>query len=346
MRFFFIFLLIIISYSFANKKPSRSIEGSFFVELSGKSLLVYYSNKYLATYNFSDTLYKPFFWPVKTLNGIEITRGYPLRPMIWEPVDHPHQTGIWFNFGNVNGIDFWNNSDAIPKENKHLYGKIEVDSFQIVKNNSQVVRFFTVSRWRNNEGEILLYEKTNFILDEAKSIWSITRITTLTANTAITLNDNKEGLFAIRLAREFQFDNNKAEFLIDSTGNISKTRLIHDEGKSGMYSGSNGTSGVETWGTSNKWVEITAIKEQDSISILIFDHPKNFSFPAYWHTRDYGLFAVNNLGRKSYQPDLPGLQKELQKGDSITFRHKILFKNSGSFSKVEIDSLEKTFYTE
>ena len=30
-----------------------------------------------------------------------------------ERVDHPHHVGMWLNHGDVNGLDFWNNSDAI-----------------------------------------------------------------------------------------------------------------------------------------------------------------------------------------------------------------------------------------
>src|SRR2546430_8598162 len=33
-----------------------------------------------------------------------------------ERVDHPHHVGLWLNHGDVNGLDFWNNSDAIRSE--------------------------------------------------------------------------------------------------------------------------------------------------------------------------------------------------------------------------------------
>ena len=52
-----------------------------------------------------------------------------------ERVDHPHHMGHWFNYGDVNGLDFWNNSDAIPEEKLENYGKI-VHS-EIVKINQE-----------------------------------------------------------------------------------------------------------------------------------------------------------------------------------------------------------------
>ncbi len=31
---------------------------------------------------------------------------------------------MWFNYGNVNGFDFWNNSDAIKPEDRPKMGTI------------------------------------------------------------------------------------------------------------------------------------------------------------------------------------------------------------------------------
>src|SRR6266705_982118 len=47
---------------------------------------------------------------------------YPLHA--GERIDHPHHAGLWFNYENVNGIDFWNNSDAIKPENAPKMGTI------------------------------------------------------------------------------------------------------------------------------------------------------------------------------------------------------------------------------
>jgi len=41
-----------------------------------------------------------------------------------ERIDHPHHAGLWFNYGNVNGFDFWNNSDAIKPENRAKMGTV------------------------------------------------------------------------------------------------------------------------------------------------------------------------------------------------------------------------------
>ena len=65
------------------------------------------------SYVWPTTLKKPVLYPIRTAKGTLVTRGFPLDPRRGERVDHPHHVGLWFNYGDVNGIDFWNNSDAI-----------------------------------------------------------------------------------------------------------------------------------------------------------------------------------------------------------------------------------------
>ena len=76
------------------------------------------------SYFYSENLKKPVLWPVLTAGGNEITRQYPLKIKPGERADHPHHIGVWFNYGNVNGLDFWNNSNLVPAEKRADYGTI------------------------------------------------------------------------------------------------------------------------------------------------------------------------------------------------------------------------------
>src|SRR5712664_2010381 len=67
-------------------------------------------------YIYPTTLKKPVLFPLRTAEGNYVTRGFPPGP--GERTDHPHHVGLWFNYGNVNGIDFWNNSDAIKPQDQ------------------------------------------------------------------------------------------------------------------------------------------------------------------------------------------------------------------------------------
>src|ERR1700761_6685818 len=81
-----------------------------------------------ATFLYPDTLEKPVLYPIYAPDGQLIPRGFPLKPRPGEPVDHPHHLGLWFNYENVNGLDFWNNSYAIPADKRNKYGWIRTDS--------------------------------------------------------------------------------------------------------------------------------------------------------------------------------------------------------------------------
>jgi hypothetical protein len=61
------------------------------------------------------------------------------------------------------------------------------------------------------------------------------------------------------------------------------------------------------------------------VTITIFDNPANPNFPAYWHARGYGLFAVNPLGRKIFtNGKQEALNFSLAPGQSVTFRYRVL----------------------
>ena len=78
-------------------------------------------------------LKKPVLYPIRAASGTLVTRGFPLDPRPGERVDHPHHVGLWFNYGDVNNLDFWNNSDAIPAAQASKYGTIVHRSIRSAK---------------------------------------------------------------------------------------------------------------------------------------------------------------------------------------------------------------------
>src|SRR6266498_752763 len=80
--------------------------------------------KPFTSYIYPTTLKKPTLYPLRAASGTVVTRGWPLEPRPGERVDHPHQVGLWFNHGDVNGLDFWNNSDAISAARADKMGTI------------------------------------------------------------------------------------------------------------------------------------------------------------------------------------------------------------------------------
>ena len=93
------------------------------VNEAAKRVDVTIDGKPFTSYIWPDTLKKPVLYPIRTANGTLVTRGFPLDPRKGERVDHPHHVGLWLNHGDVNGLDFWNNSDASSRTRRRRWGR-------------------------------------------------------------------------------------------------------------------------------------------------------------------------------------------------------------------------------
>src|SRR5438105_8532748 len=76
------------------------------------------------SYIWTDAVKKPVLYPIRDAHGTLVTRGWPLDPRPGERIDHPHHVGLWLNYENVNGFDFWNNSEAIKPADAPKMGTI------------------------------------------------------------------------------------------------------------------------------------------------------------------------------------------------------------------------------
>jgi len=314
---YFMIIAVMFSYLTAYSQNVKLVDDE-----SKRQVDVFIGGKLFTSYRYPANLEKPFLFPVYAPNGAVVTRGYPIEPRKGERVDHPHHIGLWFNYGNVNGLDFWNNSSAIPASRKDQYGHIVVQKIVKAKGGKTGV-LEVISNWNDNKENTILVENTQYNFKTTKRGWIIDHIATLTAaNVPVIFTDNKEGMFAIRVDRAFEMPTNEALIFTDEKGNPTTVKATDNTGVTGMYISSNGNKGDAVWGTRNKWVILSGVKENVPISFAIFDHPKNPGFPAYSHARGYGLFSVNNLGQKSYDPKQEQVVYKLAKGESMKLVHR------------------------
>jgi hypothetical protein len=286
---------------------------------------------------------KPYLFPVYAPNGSVITRGFPLEPRKGERIDHPHHIGIWFNHGNVNGLDFWNNSSAIPAARKDSYGHIVVRQIVNTKSGKKAT-LDVISNWDDNKGNTLLVENTRYIFSGDKSSRTIDHISTLTAvNGTVTISDNKEGMFAIRVDRAFEMPSDESLIFTDDKGNPTTVRATDNTGVTGMYVSSTGLTGDKVWSSRNDWVLLSGTKDNVLITMGVFDHPGNLGYPAHSHARGYGLFSANNLGAKSYVPAEEPINVTLQKGESITLRHRFYVTSGAELTPEKANQIFQEF---
>lgn len=299
--------------------------------------------KPFTSYIYPDVLKKPVLYPLRTSQGTLITRGWPMDPRPGERVDHPHHVGMWLNYGDVNGLDFWNNSTDIPEEKRNNYGTIKHRQVTSLKSGNDKAELAVSMDWLQPDGTKLLQEDTRFIFSGKGNLRTIERITKLTAQQEVSFKDNKEGVIGIRLARELEHPSNKPEIFTDASGKATPVAKMNNEGVTGKYRSSEGLEGDDVWGTRGKWVNLTGKIGSEEVSLVLLDNPANVGFPTYWHARGYGLFAANPLGQKEFSKGKETLNFKLAAGQSVTFRYKVLIHSGGKMSDQQVNAAYQQF---
>jgi len=281
-------------------------------------------------------LAKPVLYPLRTAKGTLITRGYPLEPGPGERVDHPHHAGMWLNYENVNGIDFWNNSEAIKPQDAPKMGTIQQRAIVSTKGGSEQGELEIEADWLTYDKKVLLKEHTRYVFRGRPNFRCADRITTLQAqDVKVVFADAKDGMLGLRVVRALEAPSDKPEEFTDASGRATTVAKLDNAGVNGSYLTSEGKKGEAAWGTRGRWCNLSGKVGEEPVTISIFDHPSNPGFPTYWHARGYGLFAANPLGEKVFSNGKEELNLTLAPHQSVTFRYRVLISS-------EISSPEST----
>ena len=339
-------LLMTTQTLYSKDKPAAKEQGSVsFVDKSDqKKVDVMMDGLLFTSYIWPDNIMKPVLYPVVTASGTEVTRGFPLKPRAGERVDHPHHVGIWFNYGDVNKLDFWNNSEAISPESKSGYGTIHHKTIESKKGGKGHGLLVATATWDTPDGKKLLDDKTEMYFINQGATRIIDRITTLTAGAeAVSMTDNKEGVFAIRVARQLELPSKEEVIMTDAKGIPTTVKAMSTEGVTGSYRSSEGIKDDAVWSTRGRWMDLNGTIGKDKVAIVICDHPKNVGYPTYWHARGYGLFAANPLGWSIFTKGKESLNYSIPAGKSVTFRYRVVIHNGSDLSDEAINALAADF---
>jgi len=301
---------------------------------------------------------KPVLYPLIAPDGTTVTRGYPFAPLPGERTDHPHHAGLWFNYGSVNGHDYWNNSDAIKPADRPKYGTITHEKIISAKSGKISGELTTESTWTPEPTadaqklDPILTQTTRYVFSKltvgGKPARAIDLIITLKALTPVTFNDDKEGLLGIRVAHFLESHTEKGGTFTDANGNATKVDSTSNDGATGVYRTSVGITGDAVWSTRGDWCVLTgntpAVPGQSNKteSVAILSHPANPGGEPYWHARGYGLFAVNPLGAHIFDPKTSPFNFTLAQGTSATFKYRVLILSAPANDDA-MNSAEKTF---
>ena len=221
--------------------------------------------KPFTSYVWPSSLKKPVLYPLIASDGIDVVRGFPLAPRPGERVDHPHHAGIWFNYGNVNGFDFWNNSDAIKPADREKMGTIHQQRIVSTKSGRDSGELVVDSVWTTGTGRDILEQRTRYIFSRQKDERIIDQVTTLHALDQVVFNDDKEGLLGIRVARWLESADEKGGTFTDANGRPTEVPASNTPGATGVYLTSEGKQGGQAWGTRGRWCALTGNTEGHTV---------------------------------------------------------------------------------
>lgn len=275
---------------------------------------------YLAT-GAEPVLAKPTCYPIRSAQGTPITRGYPLDPRPGERVDHPHHVGLWLNYGEVAGHDFWNNDGPVtgtddgPVVRHRAVGRATGGTGR--------GELATTAEWVAPDGERLLREETTYVFRAATGERTIDRLTTLTARRDLSLADDKEGLLGVRVCRGLEHPDEEPTRLVGPDGRPREEPVVETDTATGTYESPDGTTGTAVWGTRAPWMKLAGTVDGEAVTVALMDHPDNPGHPTHWHARGYGLFAANPLGAAAFTDGERRVEFSLAAGESATFDYRL-----------------------
>lgn len=224
------------------------------VRSSGREITRYYIGAPAAKHK------KPFFYPLNA-HGVNVLRDWPIgegRP--GEAKDHPHHTGMYHAFGEVNGKEYWSKTPIVP--GKILRREAGPAYARIVAENA----------W----GEDLLETHDVMVLDAGEDAVVDWTITLKAANGPVVfakdLKMAKEGSFSLRVAAGLSLKGDAPEMMSDAKGNKGEKAIRADAAP---------------------WVDYAGEVDQKKVGVSVMNHPSSFRYPTTWHVRAYGLFAAN-----------------------------------------------------
>jgi hypothetical protein len=251
---------------------------------------------------------KPFLYPIRTVSGKVLSRGYPMEPQEGDSKDHTWHRGFWYGHGIINGADFWREQGRektarlIPKAKPRVQrSSVSVD-----------LAMTPVS------GPAMGTIREEFRLEDRNQIRLIDTTITIFADAGQSLKfgDTDDGGYAFRLTEAFREDRG--------------AQLRNSEGQRGTD---------HIWGKPARWVDYSAVIDSESRGVTMFDHPSNLRHPTRWHARGYGLCAANPFALKSFTKDpVADGSYTLPSGEKLVSRYRTVI-HEGLFETAEVERL-------
>ena len=237
---------------------------------------------------------KPYFDPLIGPTDVSLTRSWPMRTVPGEPHDHPHHRSLWFAHFDVNKTDTWDENPG--------HGQIRETSRPTVVSGGPVGVLRTTDDWLDRTGQKVCEDErvVHFYATQSARVFDFAVTLKATAG-PLKIADNKDGVFAIRLAAPMALTANQGGQIVNSRGVVGKA----------------------AWGQVAEWVDYTGPVGGETLGVAILNHPSSFRYPTTWHVRDYGLFAANPFGWHDFGQPSSG-DHQMAPGESIRLAYRVI----------------------
>jgi hypothetical protein len=280
------------------------------------------------TYYFGEVVAKPYLMPLRTTSGLVVSRPFPVENNVTpeerkSPSFEPHQRPLYFDHGNINGLNFWAEKAFTRYYSPRIqqpYGRmslIKIETMAAGPDEGTVRARFSLldpsSRPIGEETQTFRFRGDDHTrtIDCEFVVWA--------NHGPITFGDTKEGTFAVRLGPDLS--------------------APHDH----MLNSNGGRGERAIWGKPADWVDYSGTVHGKAVSIAVFDSPESFRHPTTWHARAYGLLAANPFGLREFdKDDTKDGSWTVPEGKSIIFRYRVLI-HDGELTALQLADLYKKY---
>lgn len=260
---------------------------------------------------------KPYVYPLRTAGGVIVTRHYPMEEFPGETRDHPHQRGLFFAHGEVNGYNFWATEPGTKSPKKARMALKKVVEARGGKSSGRIQAVFD---GLDPQGKPIMTETRTITFYSDPELRTIDYQIAIQPLVKLIFGDTKEGTLGIRLA---------TSLTEDRTGKMVNAEGLETE--------------KNVWGKRSAWVDYFGQVDGKTVGVAIFDHPSNPRHPTYWHSRAYGLFAANIFGVRDFTGDkTKDGSLTVEPGQPLVFRYRIVI-HPGDTRTANIAALYKKY---
>jgi len=302
--------------------PEHAKQGGVHIAQQDGKIVIEIASKRFAEYHYQNVP-RPFLYPVLGPSGEAITRNWPMQEVPGEEHDHVHHRSLWFTHGDVNGQDFWSESDKA--------GKIVHEEFLDLQSGAEFGLITSRNRWVARDGKLVCTDVRKFRIHNRAANERLFdyEITIKAGNVDVTFGDTKEGSMAVRVAESMRVTQPKSK--PPGQGHIANSEGVRDG---------------QAWGKRAKWCDYYGPVNGKTVGVAVFDHPSNPKHPTWWHVRDYGLFAANPFGVHDFEKKEPGTGNfTIPAGQSATFRYRF-YLHEGDEKQARVDERYQEYAAE